>query len=91
MHGPIFERWSVFGRVLLGGEHTGGTGQTPDISFAGGFGGGVEYKWSQRILIRPPGDRIASSFSLINNSDQLGNSPHRLWNARGGIGVAYRF
>lgn len=91
VHAPVFERWNAFGHVLLGGEHTGGTSQTPDISFAGGFGVGVEYKWSQRILFRASGDDIASSFSLVNNSDQLGNSPHRRWNARGGIGVAYRF
>jgi hypothetical protein len=91
VHGPIFERWSIFGRVLLGGEHTGGTGQTPDISFAGGLGGGLEYKWSRHILVRVSGDDIASSFSLTNNSSQLGYSPHRLWNSRGGIGVAYRF
>ncbi len=91
IHGHIFDRWSIFGRALLGGVHSGGESQTPDVSFAGGFGGGVDYEWSQRITIRASGDDIASSFSLINNSPALGYSPHRLWNPRGGIGVVYRF
>ncbi|MGA2251367.1 hypothetical protein [Terracidiphilus sp.] len=91
VHGPILEKWNLFGRVLLGGAHTGGTGQTPDISFAGGLGGGVEYQWRPRISFQAYGDDIASSFSLINNSPELGYSPHRLWNPRAGINVAYRF
>jgi hypothetical protein len=91
VHGPIFEKWSVFGRALIGGEHTGGTQQTPDISFAGGVGGGVDYQWSHRLLIRVSGDDIGASFSLTDNTPQLGYSPHRTWNPRGGIGVVYRF
>jgi hypothetical protein len=91
VHGPIFEKWSLFGRGLLGGAHTGGTGQTPDISFAGGFGGGVEYAWSRRISFQAYGDNIASSFSLTNNTPELGNSPHKRWNPRAGINVGYRF
>ena len=91
IHGPIFERWNIFGRVLIGGAHTGGTGQTPNISFAGGPGGGVEYALSHRILIRAYGDYIGASFSVTNNTPQLGYSPHRTWNSRGGISVAYRF
>ena len=91
VHGPIFERWNLFGRVLIGGAHTGGTDQTPDISFAGGFGGGVEYKLAHRILLRVSGDNIASAFSLVGATDQNGYSPHTRWNPRGGISVAYRF
>jgi hypothetical protein len=91
VHGPIFEKWGVFGRALLGGAHTGGTGQTPDISFAGGYGGGVEYAWSHHILFRIYGDDIASAFSLTNNTPELAYSPHRRWNARAGISVMYRF
>jgi hypothetical protein len=91
VHGPIFEKWSVFGRGLIGGEHTGGTQQTPNISFAGGVGGGVDYQWSHRLTIRASGDDIGASFSLTNNTSQLGYSPHRTWNPRGGIGVVYRF
>ena len=91
VHGAIFEKWSIFGRALIGGAHTGGTGQTPDISFAGGVGGGVEYQWRPRISFQAYGDNIASSFSLINNTPELGNSPHKRWNPRAGINVAYRF
>jgi hypothetical protein len=91
LHGPIFERWSVFGRGMIGGLHTGGTGQTPNISFAGGVGGGLEYAWTHRLMLRAYGDDIASSFSLTNNTPELGYSPHRRWNPRAGIAVAYRF
>jgi hypothetical protein len=91
IHGAIFERWNLFGRVLLGGAHTGGTDQSPDISFAGGFGGGAEYKVARRIFIRISGDDIASSFTLTGASTQNGYSPHMRWNPRGGLGVAYRF
>jgi hypothetical protein len=91
IHGPIFEKWSLFGRVLLGGAHTGGTGQTPDISFAGGPGGGVEYAISPRLSLQAYGDYIGSSFSVTNNTPELGNSPHRRWNPRAGFNVAYRF
>jgi hypothetical protein len=90
-HGPIFERWNVFGRGLIGGAHTGGTGQTPNISFAGGVGGGVEYAWSHRLALRAYGDTIGSSFSVINNTPELGNSPHRRFNPRAGVNVVYRF
>lgn len=91
VHGPIFERWNLFGRVLIGGAHTGGTSQTPDVSFAGGGGIGAEYKFSHRILFRISGDNIASAFSVVNNSSELGNSPHTRWNARGQLTVLYHF
>lgn len=91
VHAHIFERWNLFGRGLMGGAHTGGTGQTPSISFAGGGGIGVEYEWSQHMVIRAVGDDIGSSFSLVNNSAALGNSPHMRWNAHATIGVGYRF
>lgn len=91
VHGPIFERWSVFARGMIGGAHTGGNGQTPNVSFAGGPGGGVEYDLNHHFLIRASGDYIGASFSLINNSPELGNSPHRTWNPRGQATVVYRF
>ena len=78
-------------RGLLGGEHTGGEGMTPKVSFAGGVGAGLEYVMSPRLVLRMGGDDILSSFSLTNNSPQLGNSPHMRANARASIGVAYRF
>ena len=92
LHGQVYENWGVFVRGWFGGEHTGGEGETPNISFAGGVGLGAEHvlrggHWG----IRASGDDIGSSFSLRNNSTQLGNSPHLRWNARGGIGIFYRF
>jgi hypothetical protein len=91
LHAPVFENWNIFGRVLIGGEHTGGENMTPDVSFAGGPGFGVEHTMGRRWAIRASGDDIASAFSLTNNSPQLGNSPHRRWNARAGLGLVYRF
>jgi hypothetical protein len=46
---------------------------------------------SQRWAIRASGDRIGSSFSLNNNTPALAYSPHMHWNARGEIGVVFRF
>jgi hypothetical protein len=80
-----------FVHVLLGGEHTGGESMTPNVAFAGGFGGGLVYNLSKHLALRASGDRIASSFSLRNNSPALGYSPHEHWNARGEFGVVYRF
>ena len=97
----IFSRYSAFVRVLIGAEHTAGTfpaigaapayplNEVPKISFAGGFGGGMEYKWSPRISIRASGDDILSSF--VEDPDHLGFSPHRRGNTRAALGVVYRF
>lgn len=91
LHGAIFEHWSVYVRALLGGEHTGGEGETPSVSFAGGVGAGVQHDMGPHWALRAGGDDIGSSFSLTNNSPQLGNSPHRRFNARADIGIMYRF
>lgn len=91
LHGPIFERWNLFGRGMIGGAHTGGNDQTPYISFAGGPGGGVEYVMGHKITLRAYGDYIGSSFSLTGNTSGVGYSPHTRWNARAGINVGYRF
>lgn len=91
LHATLYGPISGFVDVLLGGEHIGGTSQTPNISFAGGVGGGMEWKISQHLSARAYGDDIASSFSLINNSTELGNSPHKTWSSRAGVGVVYRF
>jgi hypothetical protein len=91
LHAPLSDHFSIFLRALLGGEHTGGEGETPKVSFAGGAGGGVEYSMSKRFALRASGDDIASSFSVTNNTPQLGNSPHLRRNSRAGIGVVYRF
>jgi len=68
----LYGKVSGFAHGLLGGEHSGGESQTPDISFAGGAGGGLEYKLGPRLSLRASGDEIASSFSLIGNSKALG-------------------
>lgn len=91
IHGHIYEKWSLFARALLGGEHTGGENMTPRVSFAGGAGVGVEWDLNSRFAIRASGDDIASSFSVTNNSPQLGDSPHERRNSRAGIGLCYRF
>jgi len=91
VHAELFRQISIFGHALLGGEHSGGESQTPNISFAGGGGGGLEYKLSPRFSVRASGDEIASSFSLIDNSKQLGYSPHMHWNSRATGGIVYRF
>ena len=91
VHGVIFEKWSVFARALLGGEHTGGEGQTPDISFAGGAGAGVEYSLTPRWVLRLSGDDIAASFTVNNNTPALSYSAHMTRNARASLGVGYRF
>lgn len=91
LHAPIFGHVGGIFRGWLGGEHTGGENMTPRVSFAGGLGGGLEYRMSPRLALRLTGDDILSSFSVTNNSAQLGYSPHMRANARAGIGVAYRF
>jgi hypothetical protein len=90
-HAPIYGHYSGFFRGLIGGEHTGGEGMTPNISFAGGIGGGIEYSLRGRLAVRASGDDIASSFSLNNNTPLLAYSPHEHWNARASIGVVYKF
>jgi hypothetical protein len=96
LFGPVFHadligKTSVFVHVLLGGEHLGGEGVTPNISFAGGAGMGLEYKLDRRLSIRIFGDDIDSSFSLANNTKALAYSPHRTSSARAAVGVVYRF
>jgi hypothetical protein len=94
--GPEFTA-TLFGKFdgmfhgLMGIEHTGGEHMTPNLSFAGGVGGGLIYNWTNRIAIRASGDRVGASFSLNNNSAALAYSSHRTWNARGECGVVYRF
>jgi hypothetical protein len=88
---PMFKNIDGFVHGLLGGEHSGGESQTPNISFAGGFGGGMEYKLNARISLRASGDDIIASFSPINNTKILAYSPHMTRNPRAAIGVVYRF
>jgi hypothetical protein len=95
-HASLYGKTSAFVHVLIGVEHTGGESMNPDTSFAGGFGGGLDYKLSPRFAIRAYGDRIGASFSLIDNvgingAPAPGYSPHRTWNPNAGIGVVYSF
>jgi hypothetical protein len=91
IHASIFGPLNgiLFGE--LGIEHTGGEHMIPSTSFAGGFGGGMSYNVGSRWAIRVTGDRLAASFSLINNSPALNYSTHRTWNPRATIGLEFRF
>lgn len=89
IRGNLFAKWSVYAEALLGGAHTGNVSIQPNVSFAGGFGMGVDYNKSARWSIRAYGDDIGSSFTLV--PFQPGFSPHMRWNARAGIGLAYHF
>jgi hypothetical protein len=91
IHAPIYERASIFVHALLGGEHTAGESMTPNISFAGGMGGGLEYRLGKRLAVRASGDYTASSFSVAGNTPALGYSPHKTWNPRAAFGVVYKF
>lgn len=85
LYGPV----GGFVHVLLGGEHLAGENATPNISFAGGFGGGLEYKLGPRLSLRTSGDDIAASF--VQDPLHLGYSAHKHWGARASFGVVYRF
>ena len=87
----LYGNFDGFLHVLVGAEHTGGENMTPDVSASGGFGGGLTYNLSPRWGIRAQGDRMYDSFSLTNNSANLGYSPHTHYNARATVGVLYRF
>ena len=60
LHANIYGHFGGFVHGLLGGEHTGGEKQTPNISFAGGFGGGMEYSFTNRFSLRTSGDIIGA-------------------------------
>jgi len=91
IHADIYDRLGGFIHGMMGAEHTGGEAMSPDFSFAGGFGGGMYYRLNDRFAIRVSGDKIGASFSLTNNTPELGNSPHRTWNSSATIGLSYRF
>jgi hypothetical protein len=91
LHANLYGRVGGFVHVLLGGEHTAGESQTPNISFAGGAGGGLEYSLSPRLSLRATGDLIGASFSLTGNTAELGNSPHKTFNSRAAFGAVYHF
>lgn len=88
-HMDLFGPLSLFGHALIGVAHTQGGGMVPDISFAGGIGGGMEYKLSSRLSLRASGDDILSSFA--EDPNHLGISPNRRGNSRAAFGPVYRF
>ncbi len=91
LHAPLYERLGIFVHGLLGAAHTGGDVViSPSYSFAGGVGVGLDYKLKPAHWgIRAYGDDIGSSFTVT--PFQPGYSPHLRWNARGSIGVTYKF
>jgi hypothetical protein len=62
---------------------------TSSVSFAGGYGGGLDYKLNDRFALRASGDDIRSSFQ--SDPNHLGLSPHERGNSRATIGVVYKF
>ncbi len=95
VHANLYGHLDGFFRVLLGGAHTGGESATPDISFAGGVGAGMDYKLSRHFSLRASGDDIESSFAANTNTSSCGVgancSPHKHGNSRAAFGVVYKF
>jgi hypothetical protein len=91
VHADIYGKFSGFLHGLIGVEHSSGESQIPATSFAGGLGGGMEYKINNRLSLRATGDDIAASFSPINNSKYLEYSAHRTWNPQACFSVVYHF
>ncbi|MGA3131388.1 MAG: hypothetical protein ABSD59_11345 [Terracidiphilus sp.] len=92
VHTPIYDNLGAEFFAEVGAEHTGGESMTPNISFAGGFGGGLSYNLARNFAVQLTGDRVGASFpEPDNNTSGQAGSTHRTWNARGTIGVVYRF
>jgi hypothetical protein len=91
IHADIYDRIGGFIHGGMGAEHTGGEQMKPNLSFAGGLGGGMYYRLNDRFSVRVSGDKIGASFSLRDNSAILGNSPHRSWNSSATVGIVCHF
>ncbi len=91
LHFDIYGPLSAQLFAELGYEHTGGEKMSPSSSFAGGFGGGMTWRLTNRWAVRVSGDRIGAAFSPQNNTPTLALSPHVSWNARATVGAVYRF
>lgn len=85
LYGPV----DILIHALAGVEHTGGESMVPNFSFAGGGGGGLEYRLKSRFSIRVYGDELISSFVADPNHQRL--SPHMHTNPRATMGLVYRF
>ncbi|HWT67307.1 MAG TPA: hypothetical protein VN151_14435 [Terracidiphilus sp.] len=89
LHAPLYGPTSIFIHGLLGTVHTGDISISPNYSFAGGIGLGMDYALNPRWGLRLYGDDIGSSFSVTPYTS--GDSPHRRFNAHAGFGVTYKF
>jgi len=89
LHAQLIGPVGGFVHGLLGGAHTGGESMTPNISFAGGAGGGLDYQLSPRFSLRVSSDDVTSSF--VSDPNKLGYSPHAHRNLRASVGVVYKF
>ena len=85
----LYGHISGFVRGLIGGEHVAGESEVPNISFAGGIGGGMEYSLSPRWAMRASGDDILASF--VQDPNHLGYSPHKHSNGRAALSVVFKF
>lgn len=106
IHAHLYGPAEVFVHVLLGCEHISGTAissnpgsvatqpyATPSVSFAGGYGAGVDYKLRSRFYLRIWGDDIRSAITadLPSTCANMGCSSHETRSARAGLGVVYKF
>jgi len=107
IHAHLIGPADLFIHVLVGCEHISGTPvksdttstaptqpyATPSVSFAGGYGGGMDYKLSSRFYLRAWGDDIRSAITadLPQSCANMGCSSHVTRSARAGLGVVYKF
>jgi hypothetical protein len=107
VHAHMLGQTEVFAHVLLGSEHISGTAittglssstpaqpyATPNFSFAGGMGGGIDYKVTSRFYLRAWGDDILSAITadLPSSCAGMGCASHESRSARAGLGVVYKF
>lgn len=107
VHAHLFGPTEAFAHVLLGCEHISGTPvrsdtsssaptqpyATPSESFAGGYGGGIDYKVTSRFYLRVWGDDIRSAITadLPQSCANMGCASHESRSARAGLGVVYKF
>lgn len=89
LHASLYGPTSIFVHALIGTVHTGEVSISPDYSFAGGVGIGMDYKLNQHWGLRAAGDDIGSSFTITPYT--TGDSPHRRFNAHATVGVTYKF
>ena len=87
-----FGRVTPFGEVLFGVAHAGGGVFTPNSqnAFAMTVGGGVDYRLSHRLSIRPlKVDYLLTRFNEFNTFNALGTQTQN--NLRVSTGIVFRF